>query len=172
MRSSQRIHLVYFLSLITALVWTGCVPQPKPITDMAPALAMKKQAEKAGDAAYPGGYYIHTVSVPNENISIIAKWYTGSQKNWLVLANCNPTIKPNRIFLGDKIKIPRSIMIRHTKLPAKFVHQSHSGVKRKKPSKAPVAQVQPKTQAAQPAVEEEPTKPEEEEPQFFGPKAY
>ena len=127
---------------------------------------------EAGDEAFPSGYYIHTVSVPNENISIIAKWYTGKQKNWVVLAKCNPTIKPNRIFLGNKIKIPRSIMIRHTELPAKFVHQSHSGVKRKKTSKAPVPQVQTKTQAAQPTAKEKPTKPAGEEPLFFGPKGY
>lgn len=167
MRSAQRIHLVYILSLITALVCSGCVPQPKPVTDVAPALTME-----AGDEAYPAGYYIHTVSVPNENISIIAKWYTGSQKNWVVLAECNPTIKPNRIFLGDKIKIPRSLMTRQTKLPAKFVHQTRSRIKKKKTSKAPVPQVQTKTQAAQPAAEEKPTKPAEEEPLFFGPKAY
>lgn len=179
MRSAQRIHLVYILSLITALVCSGCVPQPKPVTDVAPALTMEQQVEEysdsayeAGDEAYPAGYYIHTVSVPNENISIIAKWYTGSQKNWVVLAECNPTIKPNRIFLGDKIKIPRSLMTRQTKLPAKFVHQTRSRIKKKKTSKAPVPQVQTKTQAAQPAAEEKPTKPAEEEPLFFGPKAY
>jgi len=134
MRSSQCIHLVYFFSLITALVCAGCVPQPKqPTTGVAPALTIEQPGGKysdmvyeAGDAAYPAGYYIHTVSVPNENISIIAKWYTGSQTNWVVLAKCNPAIKPNRIFLGDKIKIPRSLMTRHTKLPAKFVHQSQS----------------------------------------------
>lgn len=180
MRSAQCIHLVSFLSLITALICAGCVPHPKPVTDVAPALTTEQpvveeysdSAYAAGDEAYPAGYYIHTVSVPNENISIIAKWYTGSQKNWVVLAECNPTIKPNRIFLGDKIKIPRSLMTRQTELPAKFVHQTHSRVKKKKTSKAPVPQVQTKTQAAQPAAEKKPTKPAEEEPLFFGPKAY
>ncbi len=179
MRSSQRRYLFYFLSLITALVCAGCALQSKPITDVAPSPTMKQPVEEysdstyeAGDAAYPGGYYVHTVSVPNENISIIAKWYTGSQTNWVILAKCNPTIKPNRIFLGDKIKIPRSLMTRHTALPAKFVHQSNAGVKRMKTPKAPVPQVQTKTQAAQPAAEEESTIPAEEEPLFFGPKEY
>ncbi len=180
MRSAQRIHLVYFLSLFTALVFAGCVPQPKPVMDdVAPALTIGQTAEEysdsvyaSGDEAYPAGYYIHTVSVPNENISIIAKWYTGSQKNWVILAKCNPAIKPNRIFLGDKIKIPRSLMTRHTALPAKFVHQSHSGVKRKKTSKPSVPLVQTKTKATQPPAEEKPTKPAGEEPPFFGPKGY
>ncbi|GAB6192989.1 LysM peptidoglycan-binding domain-containing protein [Desulfocastanea catecholica] len=179
MRAAQRIHLVYFLSLITALVCAGCVPQPKTVTDVAPAPTTEHPVEEysdsayaAGDEVYPAGYYIHTVSVPNENISIIAKWYTGSQKNWVVLAECNPTIKPNRIFLGDKIKIPRSLMTRQTELPAKFVHQTYSRVKKKKTAKAPVRQVQTKTQAAPPAAEEQPTKPAKEEPLFFGPKGY
>jgi hypothetical protein len=179
MRSSQRIHLVYFLSLITALVCAGCVPQPKPVPDVAPAPTIEQPVEEysdseyeAGDEAYPAGYYIHTVSVPKENISIIAKWYTGEQKNWVVLAKCNPTIKPNLIFLGNKIKIPRSIMTRHTELPAEFVHQSHSGAQRKKTPKAHAPQVQTKTPAAQPPAEEKQTKPAGEEPLFFGPKGY
>lgn len=180
MRSSPRIHLVYFLCLITALACAGCVLQANPFKDMAsePATTNKQQVEdypnsqyQAGDEIYPAGYYIHTVSVPNENLSVIAKWYTGKQKNWVALVKCNPTIKPNHIFLGNKIKIPRSIMIRHTELPAKFVQQSHSGSQKKKTSKAP-AQVQTPPATAQPAAEEKPTKPVEEEPLFFGPKGY
>ena len=180
MRSSQRIHLVYFLCLITALVCAGCILlQPKQIPDLAPASTMKQPVGEysnsdyeAGDEAYPSGYYIHTVSVPNENISIIAKWYTGKQKNWVVLAKCNPTIKPDRIFLGNKIKIPRSMMTRHNKLPAKFVQQSYSGSQKKKTPKPPAPQVQTKPMVVQPALEENPTKPAEAEPQFFGPKGY
>jgi hypothetical protein len=181
MRSSQRIHFVYCLSLITALVCVGCGPQPKPVQDLEPVMAPTIEQPvdeysdgkyEAGDDAYPAGYYIHTVSVPNENISIIAKWYTGEQKNWVVLGKCNPTINPNVIFLGNKIKIPRSIMTRHTELPAQFVHQSYSGAQKKKTPKAPAPQVQTKKLAPQPEAVEKPIKPAEEEPLFFGPKGY
>ena len=180
MRSSQLIHLVYFLCLITALVCAGCGPQPNPGLDVEPVIeqSVKDYSDskyEACDEAYPGGYYIHTVSVPGENISIIAKWYTGEQKNWVVLVKCNPAIKPNRMFLGNEIKIPRSIITRDTELPAEFVRQSYSGAQKKKTPKTPVPQTQPTEPATQPAAEEkptEPTKPVEEEPLFFGPKGY
>ncbi|MCP4337718.1 MAG: LysM peptidoglycan-binding domain-containing protein [Desulfobulbaceae bacterium] len=184
MRSSQFIHLVYFLCLITPFVCAGCAPKPKPVLEVEPAPepVIEQPVEEysdskyvEGDEAYPEGYYIHTVSVPGENISIIAKWYTGEQKNWVVLVKCNSAIKPNRIFLGNEIKIPRSIMTRDTELPAEFVRQSYSGAQRKKTTKAPVAQTQTAKPATQPAAEEKPTqatKQVEEEPLFFGPKGY
>ena len=184
MRSSQRIHLVYFLCLIIVLVSFGCGLMPKPVVLVEPEPVIEQPVEEysdgkyeAGDELHPEGYYIHTVSVPNENISIIAKWYTGEQRNWVALVKCNPAIKPNRIFLGNEIKIPRSLMTRDTELPAEFVHQSYSGAQ-KKTSKAPVTQTQPTKSATQVAAEEKPkepadqTEPVEEEPLFFGPKGY
>ena len=180
MRSSQLIHLVYFLCLIIALVCVGCGPKPKPVVLVEPVVEQPVEEYtdskyEACDELYPEGYYIHTVSVPNENISIIAKWYTGEQRNWVVLVKCNPAIKPNRIFLGNEIKIPRSIMTRHTELPAEFVHQSYSGAQKKKTPEAPAPETQTKKPAIQPAAEEKSTKPTksvEEEPLFFGPKGY
>jgi hypothetical protein len=180
MRSSQLIYLAYFLCLIIALICVGCGPKSKPVVLVEPVIekpvaGYSDSKYEAGDELHPEGYYIHTVSVPNENISIIAKWYTGEQKNWVVLVKCNPAIKPNRIYLGNEIKIPRSLMTRDTELPAEFVHQSYSGAQRKKTTKAPVAQTQTTKPAIQPAAEEkltEPTKPVEEEPLFFGPKGY
>jgi len=163
------MHLVYFLALIATFVIAGCLPKTQPVNeDVAPVVEVEPVvAEQAdmeyaeGDEAYPEGYYVHTVSVPDENFSIIAKWYTDEQKNWLVLTKCNPTIKPNRIFLGDKIKIPRSIMTRQTPLTVEFVKQSQSEPQRKRKKK--ISQSKTKT----------PVKPVvEEDPLLFGPKAY
>lgn len=183
MRSSQLIHLAYSLCLIIALVCVGCIPKPGVLVEPEPVIEQpveeySNSRYEAGDELYPEGYYIHTVRVPNENISIIAKWYTGKQKNWVVLVKCNPAIKPNRIFLGNEIKIPRSLITRDTELPAEFVHQSYSRSQKKKTTKPPVAVTETTKPAIQPAAEEkvtEPTEamePVEEEPVFFGPKGY
>ena len=169
MRPSHQMHRVYPLALLATLVIAGCLPKSNPvIEDVAPMVEVEsivaEQPEMeyaAGDAAYPEGYSIHTVSIPEENISIIARWYTDEQKNWLVLVKCNPTIKPNRIFLGDKIKIPRSIMTRQTPLTAEFVKQSRPEPHQKRKKK--ISQSKNKI----------PVKPVvEEDPLLFGPKAY
>ena len=56
---------------------------------------------------YAGNYcrkcYRHTVRWPGESMSLIAKWYTGSAKNWRKLAKANPRINPNRIKKGNVI---------------------------------------------------------------------
>lgn len=181
MRPSQHIYFFYFLSLITIFVCTGCVPQANLFFDdtPAPASPVDQSVEEypnneyePGDEVYPDGYYIHTVSVPNENISIIAKWYTGYHKNWVVIAKCNPNLNPNLIFLGNKIKIPRIILTRHTEMTAEFVRKSHSGAQRKKILKNPAPKVKTNNPAVQNVTEEKTIKPAGEEPLFFGPKGY
>ncbi len=167
MRTSLLMHFVYLLALIATLVIAGCLPKAEPVNEdvapvveVEPVVAEHPDMEYAeGDEAHPEGYYVHTVNIPDENISIIAKWYTDKQKNWLVLTKCNPTIKPNRIFLGDKIKIPRSILTRQTPLTVEFVKQSQSELQRKKK----ISQSKTKT-PVQPVAEEDPL--------LFGPKAY
>ncbi|TKB27024.1 LysM peptidoglycan-binding domain-containing protein [Desulfopila sp. IMCC35006] len=179
MRPSNHTYLVFFLTLISALVLAGCTPKPKHVgKNAAPvpektieAVAEQPETElpemefQAGDKAYPEGYYVHTVSVPNESISIIARWYTGDQKNWVLLAKCNPTINPNRIFLGNKIKIPRRMITRPTPLPPEFVQQSQTEPQRKRKKK--ISQAKTTVTPAAPAA---PAK--EEAPLLFGPKGF
>ena len=177
MRPANHTLLVFFLTLISALVFAGCVPKPKPVSQNAapvpekPIESVAKQPEmefQAGDRAYPEGYYVHTVRVPSESISIIARWYTGNQKNWVVLAKCNPAIKPNRIFLGNKIKIPRSMVTRSTPLPPEFVQQSQAEPQRKRKKKISQAKTTSKSKTMSTPVA--PAK--EEAPLLFGPKGF
>lgn len=185
MRPSHRMLPVYFFILIAAVILAGCATTDKPATEEitpkteAPpqpvATGQPEMVYEEGDQAYPEGYYVHKVSIPDENISIIAKWYTNEAKNWSVLAKCNPKLNPNRIFLGSKIKIPRSIMTRHSPLTVEFVQQSHSRPQPKKKKK--IAQEKDKTPVKQTETPvkqtETPVKPVvEEDPLLFGPKAY
>ena len=179
MRSLHHAPMVYLLSLIATFFFAGCVFQPKPVNnDMAPALktlgepAAPDEAETTervyapGDADYPEGYYVHTVRIPNENLTIIAKWYTNKQKNWLVLVKCNPDIKPNRIFIGDKIKIPRSLLAQEASLPAEFVHQLQA-----EPQRKPKKKITPAKPAATPPATPA-TPAAKEDPLLFGPKGF
>lgn len=77
--------------------------------------------------------FIHTVRWPNEWLSIIANWYTGEVENWKALAKANPHIDPNRIFMGDKILIPRNLLKTCELMPKKFVDPPPGPDKDRKP---------------------------------------
>ena len=63
--------------------------------------------------------YRHTVRWPGESMSLIARWYTGSSKNWRKLAKANPRINPNRIKKGNVIVIPTKMLKTREPLPQK-----------------------------------------------------
>ena len=64
---------------------------------------------------------VHEVQWPGENLSLIAKWYTGSSDNWGALAKLNPKLNPNLIHIGDKIAIPQSLLQREEPMPRSFL---------------------------------------------------
>jgi hypothetical protein len=64
-------------------------------------------------------YYKHTVRWSGESLSLIAKWYTGSFKNWRTLADTNPQINPRLIKKGDVISIPAALLQTKEPLPQK-----------------------------------------------------
>lgn len=66
-------------------------------------------------------HYAHTVKWPGETLSLISRWYTGSGENWRVLARANPDLVPDRIRIGETIRIPESIMERKSPLPKEFL---------------------------------------------------
>jgi hypothetical protein len=64
-------------------------------------------------------YFKHTVRWPGESLSLIARWYTGSSKNWRALARANPNLNPNRIKFGNCIFIPPDALVTRDPLPQK-----------------------------------------------------
>lgn len=97
-------------------------------------------------------YFVHQVKWPNESLSIIAKWYTGSLMNWKILAKANPEMEPTVIHKGDQIRIPVNMLKTRDPIPEEFVDELVQSLKKKTP--------------AQGAQEEK----REEEPALFGPK--
>ena len=86
-------------------------------------------------------FYVHKIRWPGETLSIIAKWYRGSFKNWKALSNANPTLDLKRIVIGTNIFIPEDLLKSHDPMPFSFIAslapkkrvQTFTG---KKPSKA------------------------------------
>jgi hypothetical protein len=164
----HRSILVLLLGLALFFLCAGCASKSTDNVETSIDSTQESQpgypgaVYEVGDEAYPGGYYIHTVKLPDESLSIIAKWFTGDLLNWEVLAKCNPTINPNRIFLGNQIRIPREIMTRQDPMTPEFVMESQPQVK-KKPAQ---------TKTTSPAVQTAPEPATEEEPMLFGPKGF
>ena len=86
-------------------------------------------------------------------MSIIAGWYTGDIENWKALAQANPHMNPNRIFVGNKILIPENLLKTREPMPKEFVDSFYSKPKKEKPSPKPG-----------------PPEKKEEEPKLFGPR--
>jgi hypothetical protein len=89
-------------------------------------------------------YYTQTVTWPGESLYLISSWYTGNGENWKVLAQSNPQLDPDRIHLGESIRIPENIVQTKKPLPHDFI--------------------QGKTEKQAPR--------KDEPPKLFGPKSY
>jgi hypothetical protein len=160
-----------------ALLWTftGCAtlseptepepPRPIETKELAPveaAPAIPEEPRVVGpkevevEPPPEPAYYIHTVRWPGESVSIIAKWYTGNLENWKVLAQANPELDPNRIFIGNKIRIPENLLKTREPMPQEFVARFTPKPKEESP----------------PSKTAPPPLSEEEEPKLFGPKQY
>ncbi len=104
--------------------------------------------------------FIHTVQWPGETLSLIAKWYTGKVGLWQTLAKANPGLNPNRIFIGDQIRIPMDLMIKDKPMPKSVVRPA-----------APVSKPEPESESSEePEAAVEPLPDEEAPPAASSPE--
>jgi hypothetical protein len=75
--------------------------------------------------------FVHKVRWEGETFSLIAKWYTGSYKNWKALAKNNPWLEPDNILPGHKVFIPRNLLKTQKAMPRDFVLSSVQKAKAK-----------------------------------------
>lgn len=111
--------------------------------------------------------FVHLVRWPQEILPIIAKWYTGDNKNWESIANANPNINPGHLFVGNKIFIPEDLLKTRDPIPREFVNEYYVKLKKKKKSSKSVKNPKKTT----PATEKTMSLPkQEDEFEIFGPK--
>jgi hypothetical protein len=78
--------------------------------------------------------FVHVVRWEGETLSLISQWYTESWRNWEVIAGANPGIDPNRIRIGDRIRIPEALLKNRQPLPVDAISPSASRPEPKNPS--------------------------------------
>lgn len=54
-----------------------------------------------------------------ETLGKIARWYTGESGNWRQLAEFNPDLKPKLLKPGQRVQIPKFILVNRSPLPTK-----------------------------------------------------
>ena len=80
-----------------------------------------------------GKYFTHKIKWPGENLVLIARWYTGSAKNWTRLVAFNPGIDPRRIEIGDSVLISEHLLKTREPMPIDFLSSSTGKKKESSP---------------------------------------
>lgn len=156
-----RVFSVGFLAFLIMVQFSACgrfakTEQPGEAGpapgESVPWYSPKKKPQTQPQPAPPEiTYYVHTVKWQGESVSIISAWYTGTIDNWKELAAANPDINPDRIFVGNKIRVPEHLMTTRSPMPEEFVWNFVPKQKKHTPAK--------------------PSAPKKtEEPELFGPK--
>jgi hypothetical protein len=145
-------------------------PMPKAFVD---AVSKRHRSERARFARTPPKrtYYYHRVKYSGETLSIIAKWYTGDADNWQALTKANPKLNPNRINVGDKIRIPRKLL--HTRRPMTRSFVVATTPKKQPKSSSTTPSKVKTTKTAKKETGSAPPDPSSKEPEvleLFGPK--
>lgn len=135
-------HRISKTILALTLIWlfNGCAYQRPPIQPVheepPPPVEIKPEAPvlepiipvepKVETDTQEPRFYLHKVRWPEETLSHIAKWYTGTVKNWKTIAKTNPELDPRKIGVGDTISIPENLVTSRKPMPHSFVHASEN----------------------------------------------
>ncbi len=109
----------WLVCLAILLIFSGCA-------QMKTFFKSDSKSAKVKPAGKSTSYYEHKVRWEGETLSLIAKWYTGSQKNWKVLAKDNSWLEPNNLSTGHKVFIARNLLKTKKPMPREFVYDSKS----------------------------------------------
>jgi hypothetical protein len=170
------------LALILIYIFTGCAYQQPPLQpapeESPPAVEIKPETPisepvtpKPSDLEIPTPeprFYLHKVRWPEETLSHIAKWYTGTVINWKTIAKANPELDPKKIDVGDTISIPEELLTSRKPMPHSFVSASvHKKVTSLSPSKK--ASTQSESPKLFEPIDSEPSTIETDSAKLFGP---
>ena len=92
--------------LVLVILWSfACgMAQPETQNNISPLVSELWKTEKIPETKLyrssllslnKTDLFNHTIKWPGENLGIVARWYTGSLKNWIHLVEANPGINPS-----------------------------------------------------------------------------
>jgi hypothetical protein len=98
------------LLLLAAFCLTACTafkPKVDPVDPGSQASSRKVAPDRATYLGVP--CYLHKVHWPEESLSAIARWYTGSTRNARILAKVTPNLRDDDLRPGDVVFIPQEL---------------------------------------------------------------
>lgn len=136
----NKLWILYGIIACTALWLSGCAQQ-SAVTREKEAPPAPEQQVKAPPAA---SYLKHTIRWKGETLIRISRWYTGSGRNWLKIAEVNKALDPNRLKIGDTVLIPEELVQTREPMPAEYRVPASRDRKKEAP-KAAVEEAVPET---------------------------
>lgn len=175
--SQQRVATA-LSTLFVIVALAGCTAPLHPVQPVPESLEIKVESPPLQPhAAMEPLFFTHKVCWPGETLSHVAKWYTGSEKNWQRIARENPVLAPDHLVIGDIISIPIELLTSRSSMPRHFVHPSNPArqkppVSPPKPSAQPPP-IKPSIQTPPPAlfgpIDETPPRSDSDETDLFPP---
>lgn len=98
------------------------LPEPEAGSEAPRQVAPNLQQEASGDL-------IHTVSFPGETLRIISSWYTGDPNSAGRVARINSIANPDRLDIGQTIRIPRYMLSKSQPLPEDEIARYNENLK-------------------------------------------
>ncbi|GAB6097467.1 hypothetical protein JCM14469_37210 [Desulfatiferula olefinivorans] len=118
----QRHPIACGASALLAVVVIGACARPVPIVKVPKVPDVVRETPATEPPVPPGpAFYRHSVRLPGETLSLVAKWYTGSAARLREIARINPTLDPNRLAVGDVVSIPMAMITRDRPMPRTFL---------------------------------------------------
>lgn len=63
---------------------------------------------------------VEHIVAPGQTLALISEWYTGKAANWSLVSKYNNNIKPEKLRVGQLIKIPSELVIKSDPMPKVF----------------------------------------------------
>ncbi|CAB1079824.1 hypothetical protein JY97_08285 [Alkalispirochaeta odontotermitis] len=116
----QNFNRLGIIGLLIVIMCWGCAGVEQKIDAWQAPFRENLNSRLFGDSDGDGKYFIHTSQWRWETLGYVAEWYTGKSKNQKKLADVNPSIRPGRIAVGSKVKIPVGLLKTREPLPKNF----------------------------------------------------
>jgi hypothetical protein len=96
-------------------------PAGRPSEELRGRLKPPSQAAVASVHRADARTLIHTVTFPGETLEVLADWYTDDISNARRIASANQMVGSHRLRVGDRIALPRTLVVNPAPLPEAFV---------------------------------------------------
>jgi len=129
------------LVLLAVCCLTACTAFKPKVDPLGPGSRTPPRKVALSQATYMGvPCYLHKVRWPEESLSAIARWYTGSTRNARILARITPNLRKADLRPGDVVFIPQELARRSEPMSHNYARRYGKATPPGKPPEAGTAE--------------------------------